>query len=117
MALLSVTPITKAGIPNFAGTLVAAEAAGDSVNSSSGIFITMANGDASAHTLTVAAPVSSTNCGGYGALPVDDIPLVVAAGGLGVVAIPSNYIDGNGNFAWTYDDVTSVTVGVTSIAP
>lgn len=117
MALLTVTPITKAGIADLPGALVAADAAGDSVVSSTNLTIYMANGDVAPHTLTVAAPTSSVNCGGYGELPVDPLTLTVAASGLGTIAVPSQYVDSSGNFAWTYDAVTSVTVGVTSVAP
>jgi len=117
MTLLTVTRVSKAGVADVIGGLVAADVAGDSVGSSSGITILMNNADASPHTLTVSAPVATTNCTGYGSLPVADITLVVAAGDLGAVTIPLNYIDGSGNFAWTYDAVTSVTVGVFSAAP
>ena len=117
MAELTVTPIKKAGIADVSGGLTAADAAGDSVKSSSGIFIALENGDVSAHTLTVAAPASSTECDGYGSLAVADIVLTVAAGDIGFVSIPSSYVSGNGNFSWTYDAVTSVSVGVFSIAP
>lgn len=117
MAELTVQAISKAGIPDLSSALVAADVAGDSVRQSSGIFIAVSNADAAPHTLTVAAPTSTTNCGGYGALDVEDITLTVAAGDTGFVSIPPAYIDGNGDYSWTYDAVTSVTVGVFSISP
>lgn len=117
MAILTVTPIQKSGIPDMTAALVAADAAGDGVDAASGIFVAVANGDASSHTLTVPAPTASTRCGGYGALTVDDIAFTVAAGATGFFAVPSSYADSEGNYAWTYDDVTGVTVGVFSITP
>lgn len=117
MALLTVTPITKAGIADVTTALVAADVAGDSVVNSSGLFVVVDNADAAPHTLTVTAPVASTICGNYGSLPVADVTLIVAASDRGYVAIPAGYVDSSGNLAWTYDAVTSVTVGVFSIAP
>lgn len=117
MALLTVTPITKAGIPDISAALVAADVAGDSVNSSSGIFITVDNADAAGHTLTIVAPVATAGCGHYGALPVEDITFTVAPGTTGFLTIPAGYSDSGGNFSWTYDAVTSVTVGVFSLSP
>jgi hypothetical protein len=117
MAVLTVTPIQKAGIADVIAGLTAADVAGDSVQSSSGIFIAVNNGDASPHTLTIAAPVATTDCGAYGALAVADITLVVAAGDVGFVSVPLAYTDSGNSFSWTYDAVTAVTVGVFSIAP
>ena len=117
MAKLLVTAITKAGLAGITTSLVAADVAGDSVDTSSGIFIVVANGDGSPHTLTVAAPVATAGCGNLGALDVDDITLVVAAGDTGFVSIPLGYVNGSGDLGWTYDAITSVTVGVFSIAP
>lgn len=117
MAELAVQSISKAGIADVSGALTAADVAGDSVRSSSGIFIAMENADAASHTLTVTAPTSTIDCPGYGSLPVSDITLTVAADDIGFVSIPSAYIDGNGSFSWTYDAVTSVTIGVFSISP
>ncbi|MCK4621336.1 MAG: hypothetical protein KAT62_03875 [Desulfuromonadales bacterium] len=117
MAKLSVTAIQKAGIADISAAMVAAGAAGDSVDASSGILIAVSNGDAAPHTLTVAKPSTSKDCGNLGALAIDDITLVVAAGKTGFVAIPLGYVDGSGDLAWTYDAVTSMTVGAFSIAP
>ncbi len=117
MAKLTVNSIQKAGIADLDAVLVAADVAGDSVDQSSGIFIAMKNADAAPHTLTVAKPAASADCGNLGALTVDDITLVVAAADIGFVSIPQGYVDSGGDFSWTYDAITSVTVGVFSIAP
>lgn len=116
MAVLIPVPVTKAGVANIETGLVAADVAGDSVPSASGLIVRVANGDASPHTLTVAAPSSPVSCGNLGDLAVEAITLTVAAGAVGEVAIPLGYAS-LGSFEWTYDAVTSVTVGVISIAP
>lgn len=117
MATLTVQRVSKAGIADLASALTAAAAAGDEVDSASGLLVVMANGDASPHTLTVAAPVATADCGSYGSLPVAALTLTVAAGDTGFLTIPAGYRDSDNNFAWTYDDETGVTVGVFSLAP
>lgn len=117
MSTLTVNSVSKAGVANMAAALVAADVAGDDVKSSNGLLIVMQNADASPHTLTIAAPVASANCGNYGSLDVDPIAFVVAAGEIGFLTIPNGYVDSDQNFAWTYDDVTSVTIGVFSLSP
>lgn len=117
MATLSITPITKAGIADLVAALAAADIAGDTVDSSSGILIVMDNADGGPHTLTIAAPSATANCGNLGELDVDPITLVVAAGTTGVLTVPLGYTDASNNFTWTYDAVTSVTIGVFSLAP
>lgn len=116
MALLAVTSISKAGEADLDAILAAAAAGGDDVAASSGLLVVMKNADASPHTLTVAAPVASQDCGNLGSLDVDPIALVVAAADTGVVTIPLGYAV-NGLFSWTYDAETSVTIGVVSLAP
>jgi hypothetical protein len=115
MAALTVTPITQAGVDQTA-SLVAADAAGDTVVSSSGIHVRVDNGDASPHTVTVTKPSASVICQPYGTVQLDDIVITVAATGTESFTIPLGYAGTDGNFSWTYDDVTSVTVGVFSIA-
>lgn len=117
MAELTVQRISKAGLDDLATALAAAGASGDSVNAASGLFLAIANGDSSAHTVTVAAPTSTADTPRYGDLPVSAIAFEVAAGETGLLTIPPGYADASGDFAWTYDDVTSVTVGVFSLAP
>jgi hypothetical protein len=116
VAILDVTPIQKAGIVDLTAVLVAADVAGDQYDGSTGTFVAVQNDDASPHTLTVTAPAASATCGNLGALPVADIVLTVAAGDVGLVAIPSGYAD-QGAYKWSYDDVTSLLVGVFSISP
>lgn len=111
MAVLTPQRIDKAGVADLSAALSAADVAGDSVPSSAGLFVVMENGDVSPHTLTVAAPVATKDCGNLGALDVDPIVLTVAAGAIGVLALPAGYAN-LGVFEWTYDDVTNVTVGV-----
>ena len=111
MAEVTVQAITKAGLANLVGALQSAEAAGDSVVQSQDLLIVMNNTDSVPHTLTVAAPVASANCGDLGSLPVGPIPLIVANGNIGLLTIPSGYGDGV-NFSWTYDDETGVEIGV-----
>lgn len=116
MAEQTVIPITKAGLDNLAFWVVAAEAGGDSVATSSGIFIAILNGAVGALTLTVTAPVASTNCGSYGSLLVDDIVQTVEPGETALLAIPQGYSD-NGQLSWTYSDHTDIGIGVFSISP
>ncbi len=117
MAVLTVNSIQKAGIADLDAVLQAADVAGDNYPGSSGTFIAMKNDDGSPHTLTIAAPAATANCGNLGELPVADITLVVAAADIGFVSVPAGYTDASGNYSWTYDAVTSVTIGAFSIAP
>jgi hypothetical protein len=117
MAELTVNAIQKVGTPDIDADLTAADVAGDSYKQSSGTFIMMSNADASPHTLTVAAIASTTDTPNLGALDVENIVLTVGAGKVGLVSVPSGYTDADGNYSWTYDDVTAVTIGVFSIAP
>lgn len=111
MALLTVQQVSKSGVANLSGALSAADAAGDQVSSASGLLLIVENGDASSHTLTVARPSPTKNTQDLGELAVSDLTLVVAAGEIGMITIPSGYRSGS-DFSWTYDAVTSVTVGV-----
>lgn len=117
MAKLTVKAITKAGLADLSAELTAAAAAGDSADNASGIFLAVENTDASTHTVTVAAPVSSVVAGNLGSLDVDPLTLVVLAGDVGFLAIPTGYQNTDGDLAWTYDSETGVNVGVFSIAP
>lgn len=116
MAELTVQQVSKSGVADVETALAAADATGDSVRQAEGLLLVVNNGDASSHTITVSAPKSTQNCGNLGALPVSDISFVVAAGDIGFLTIPAGY--GNGDFfQWSYDAVTSVSVGVFSLSP
>ena len=110
MALLAVNAITQAGL-ELDTSAVAADVAGDSVTASSGLFIKVINGDASPHTVTVVKPVATVLCSPYGTVSLSDIPIVVPAGESRSFTIPAGYAS-----EWTYDAITSMTVGVFSIA-
>lgn len=115
MALLTVNSINQNGL-DISATAVAADAAGDSVKAASDLMIYVENNDAGAHTVTVPKPQATAQCGNLGTLTVDDIVRTVPAGEARAFTIPLGYSDASGNFAWTYDAVTSVTVGVFSLA-
>lgn len=116
MADLIPVAITKAGLADLDASLAAADVAGDNVPVSSGIFIVVKNADASPHTLTIAKPATSAICGNLGSVDLDDMTLIVAAADTGFISVPRGYAQ-NGLISWTYDGITSVTVGVFSIAP
>ncbi len=116
MAELTVQAITKAGLAGVSAALASADVAGDTVKQAQELLIVMDNTDSSPHTLTVAAPAATAECGDLGSLAVSDLTLVVANGNIGFLTIPSGYGDG-AEFSWTYDDVTSLAIGVFSLAP
>jgi hypothetical protein len=115
MAELTVQSIAKAGVSGVVAALAAANVAGDSVKQASGLLIVMDNADSGPHTLTVARPSATVNCGNVGLAALSDIALVVAAGEIGFVNIPSGYVDAAGDLSWTYDAITSVSIGVFSL--
>lgn len=117
MSTLTPVSISKAGLADLDASLAAADSGGDKYANASGLFILMKNADSGSHTLTVAAPFASAESGNLGALDVDPITLVVADADIGLLAVPAGYADANGDIAWTYDAVTSVTIGVFSVAP
>lgn len=117
MALLSVTPITKFGIANMSAALVATDPTGDSVDASSGIFLFIENAGIITHTVTVAKPSATTDCGNLGSLVVEDLVVTIAVDDNAVLAIPLGYTDANGKFSWTYDTELNVNIGVFSLAP
>ena len=116
MAELTQQAIRKAGVADLDAALTAAAAAGDSVDYSSGQFIVVKNGDSGSHVVTIAAPDSTTDTGNLGLLAVADIAVTVAAGDYAFIAVPPGYAQ-SGAVAWTYDDETSVTVGVFGVNP
>lgn len=109
MAELSYIAVTPDGVDDE-GLLTAADVAGDTFPASTNKLFRVLNGDASPHTVTIAAPVSETSCGAYGQLAVSDIAITVPAGESRLFTIPLGYASG-GLFALTYDAVTSVSVG------
>ena len=109
MAELTYTAIPPAGIND--ATLTAADAAGDKFPAMTGVFIKVANGDSSPHTVTIAKPKADTICGNYGKLPIADLSIVVTNAESRIFTVPLGYADSDGKFALTYDAVTSVTVG------
>ena len=108
MADLTYTSVTPDGVND--ATLAAADAGGDTFPSDTNKFFKVANGDASSHTVTVAAPVADTVCGSYGKVDLDDIVITIPAGESRIFVLPIGYTSG-GKFNLTYDAVTSVTVG------
>jgi len=117
MTVLVPISVSKAGRADLDAVLVAATTAGDSVDAASGLLVVMKNADSSTHTLTVAAPVASARAANFGALPVAALSLVVLTNDVGLLTIPPGYANASGDFVWTYDDDTSVTIGVFSLAP
>lgn len=116
MAELTVQQIAKAGVLDQSGALASADVAGDSVKAASGLLIVMENADSGPHTLTVARPSATKNTNDLGDLAVADIALVVAAGDTGLLNIPAGYADASNDFSWTYDAITSVSIGVFSLS-
>ena len=110
MAKLTVNAINETGL-NPADTLVAADVLGDSVPATDSIFIYASNADVATRTITVAAPVATVSCAGYGNLVVPDLTFSVPTGEERAFRIPQGYAE-NGVFSWTYDAVTALTVGV-----
>lgn len=105
MADLSLIPVPVAtGIIDVAAQAVAAAALGDSALTGPGRFLYVANGDASAKTITVATP------GTVKGLAVADASLVVAAGDHAIIPLTDVYRGATGRAAITYSAVTSVTV-------
>lgn len=115
MALLSVNNVNQVAV-DLSALAVAAAAGGDSVKAAPNLMITVFNGDAGSHTATFAKPQTSQACPPFGNLDLADIAVVVPAGQQRSVVIPDGWADASGDFAWTYDDVTSVDVVVNSLA-
>lgn len=114
MAKLTVQPITPDGL-DLDDSLAAAAAAGDNVDSASGLLLWMKNADVGPHTLTIDAPVATAQAGGFGSQAIADIVVAVPAGESRGITIPAGYAV-LGVVSWTYDDETGVSVGVFSLA-
>lgn len=115
MAKLTVLPITPDGV-DFAADNVAANVAGDSVDQSSGLLIAVENGAGAPITVTVSAPVAEAKAGDFGQQAVADIEVVVTNGTTEVFTIPKGFAV-LGDYVWTYSSITSVKIGVYSLAP
>lgn len=105
MAILTAQVISHSEItPTFA----AADVLGDSVSNDGRTYLHFKNADAAPHTATVN---SRSNCSqGFDHDVVVTIP--ATTGDVKVGPFPKGrFDDSNGRITWTYDDVTSVTVG------
>lgn len=108
MATLTIQPVPHTGLTP---TLAAASAGGDSAPTGAGVFLVVKNGDASSHTVTLVTP------GTVDSLAVADRAVTVAAGATSYVPLTSVYRNPTSGLAsWTYDAVTSVTVGVLRVS-
>lgn len=104
MATLAAQPIGATGL---APTLVAAAAGGDHAAPAEHQFLIVKNGDSGSHVVTLVVPGTE-----YGQNRAD-VAITVAAGATKYVQLPPELIDPTtGLVGWTYDGVTSVTVGV-----
>ena len=109
MAELAFNAVDKSGV-ELSTLLVAASSGGDSFPTGNNGIIIINNADASSHTVTISAPVSTNKCPPYGNQAVADVAIVVPAGEQHIFTVPSGY-GVNSLLLLTYDAVTSVTVG------
>ena len=115
MAILTVLPITKAGV-DLTASLVAADVANDTIIASSSLLIYAKTTNASPSTITVTSPVSTVDCGNLGDLDVDPLVFTLLANtGEQAFTIPLGYAS-NGLITLVYSAVTDVKVGVFSLA-
>lgn len=114
MADLAYISVTPDGVND--ATLAAADVAGDTFPSDTNKFFKVANGDASPHTVTIAAPSATTVCGNFGTVNLEDIEVVIPNGESRIFTIPTGFAS-QGKFTLTYDAVTSVTVGGFALSP
>lgn len=106
MAELTVqdAPVTGLDGINF----TAADVAGDTVETGSGVALLVRNGDTVSHTATVEAPGSV-----YG-LSIQDATLPVAASAQGAIPLVAGAFGSTASI--TYDDVTAVDVAAIRLA-
>ena len=109
MAALAFNAVDKSGV-ELSSLLVAAAAGGDTFPTGNDGVIVVNNGDASPHTVTIAAPVATKNCPPYGNQSVANIAVVIPAGEQHIFTVPSGY-GVSSLISLTYDAVTSVTIG------
>ena len=107
MATLALQKITTgSNNPSY----VAAAAGGDEFPFLPNVFFGVKNGDASPHTVTIAANTTSLKTGvSAGTLTISDIVVSVPAGGERIIGVPAAYA-ASGVVSVTYDAVTSMTV-------
>ena len=115
MAELTVQAISPSSIDPLAN-LTAADAAGNTVKVAGNLIFVVDNQDAGARTVTISAPVSSTNCSPYGQVTISDIVVAVPAGEAKYFTLPSGFAS-DGVFELAYDAVTSTSVGVFVASP
>lgn len=110
MAALATNVVPLAGLRSD-NKLVAAAGGGDTAQTGAGVFLRVANGDASSHTVTLVTP------GTIDGLAIADRAVVVPAGQTFDIPVTDRYRDpATGRAAITYDAVTDVTVGVFRVA-
>lgn len=108
MATLSAQPVTHAGLTP---TLTTASAGGDACKSGTGVLLVVKNGDAASHTVTLVTP------GTVDGLAIAERTVTVAASATAYVPVTDTYRSPTTGLAsWTYDAVTSVTVGVLRVS-
>ncbi|MEI5520660.1 hypothetical protein WB388_08600 [Streptomyces brasiliscabiei] len=110
MAALATNVVPLAGLRSD-DKLVAAAGGGDTAQTGSGVFLRVANADASPHTVTLVTP------GTVDGLAIADRAVVVPAGQTFDIPVTDRYRNpSTGRAAITYDGVTDVTVGVFRVA-
>lgn len=103
MAVLDVQDVARAGLnPAF----VAAAAGGDEAPLVAGLFVVVKNGSAAEVTVTLNSQ-EACNQG----FDHDETVAVPAGGERWIGEFSDRFKSSGGNVAWTYSDVTSVTVG------
>lgn len=106
MAALDITVVPVNGGIGLEDSAVAASAGGDTAPVGPGRFLYVMNGDAVAHTATVATP------GTVAGLPLPEVAVGVPAGESAVVPLTTVFRGVNGRASITYDAVTAMSVAV-----
>lgn len=109
MAELTVQAVTRAS-DGLEPTYAAASGGGDTVRVAENLFLHVKNGDASAHTVTVATP------GTVAGLAIADLTATIPASEERMIGpIDQNFRASTGLASITYDGVTSVTIAAIRI--
>lgn len=114
MATLTAQDVSTAGLK---ATYAAASSGGDVVANDGNIILHVKNGDASSHTVTTTAQVTSKEFEGFGSATFSNSAVSIAAGGekfIGPFPIKT-FNNTAGNIAITYDAVTSVTIAAIKV--